>query len=263
MNKNCSVIVNTCDKYEDAWFPFFELVKKYWKGCQYIFYLNTESKQYTHDGLNVTVINENRASCYNASWGVRMKNCLKQIESKYVILLLEDFFLQDNVDQAELDSCIQMMENDENIKAIYFKQIDGYSTVYPKDQQYFIMSGKKRYILNLQAGLWRTEDLYALIDDNDTPWSFEEEGASRVSEKDVFLCSTRGTHTDMSNCAFPYLTDRRTGFGIWAGKWLWNNNKLFKKNGIEIGDIKLDRFTRIDMCKYYLQRLSQVITNKK
>ena len=67
----------------------------------------------------------------------------------------------------------------------------------------------------------------------------------------------------MSNCAFPYLTDRRTGFGIWAGKWLWNNNKLFKKNGIEIGDIKLDRFTRIDMCKYYLQRLSQVITNKK
>lgn len=263
MHSNCSVIVNTCDKYEDAWFPFFELIKKYWNGCPYPIYLNTESKTYIHEGLNVNVINENRSSSTKGFWGARLKACLKQIESKYVILLLEDFFLQDNVAQTDLNSCIQMMENNKNIKAIYFKQIAGYTTIYPENHQYFIMCEKKRYLLNLQAGLWRREDLYSLIDDKDSPWSFEEDGSFRVSEKDIFLCSTRGTHTDMANCVFPYLTDRRVGYGIWAGKWLWNNNKLFKRNGIKMGEIKLDKFTRIDMCKYYLGRFSQMITNKK
>lgn len=256
----CTVIINTCDKYEDAWFPFFELVKKYWKGCTYSFILNTETKNFVYDGLNVTVINCN--SLQAKSWGARFKNCLNKIESKYVILLLEDFFLQENVNQKELDDCINMMDSNDKIKVIYFKQIDGYTDIYKQNPRYFHMKENKRYKLNLQAGIWRKNDLYSLIDNNDSPWSFEEEGSKRVDTKDIYLCSTRGTHTDMSNCVFPYLTDRRTGYGIWAGKWLWNNDNLFRKNGIKIDHISMVKFTKIDMLKYYLHRIRQEISKK-
>lgn len=261
-DENCSVLVNSCDKYEDAWYPFFELIKRYWKGCPYLFYLNTETKKYDHQGVNLTVINDSASDRKN-SWGKRLKHCLEQVDSQYVILLLEDFFLQQDVNQSELDSCIKMMEENENIKAVYYKQIDGYNNVYAPNPLYYHMNEKKRYILNLQAGLWRVKDLYSLIDDNDSPWSFEEEGATRVNEDDIFLCSTRGTHTDMTNCIFPYLTDRRTGYGIWAGKWLWNNNKLLKKNGVKIDNISLENFTRLDMVKYYINRVYQNIINVK
>lgn len=261
-NVNCSVLLNTCDKYEDAWYPFFELTKKYWGGCQYPFYLNTEKKNYTHSGIDLTVINPSSDESEAISWGMRLRHCLSNIKTKYVILLLEDFFFQAPVNQQEIDSCIQMMDANERIKAIYFKQIDGYQTVYSENPNYFIMSEQKRYILNLQAGLWKTEELTSLIGEIDSPWSFEEEGSSRVSKEDIFLCSTRGTHKDMSNCAFPYLTDRRTGYGIWAGKWLWNNNSLFKRNGIEVKNISLEKFTRFDMLNYYMHRIREGISGK-
>lgn len=262
MNNICTVVVNSCDKYEDAWYPFFELSKKYWKGCEYPFILNTESKNYNHSGINLSVVNYKPTEGHMSSWGARFRNCLANVHSKYVIILLEDFFFQKEVDQKEIDSCIEMMENNSHIKAIYFKQIDGYKEVYDENPLYFHMKEKKRYILNLQAAIWRTEDLIAFTHESDSPWSFEEEGSSRVGADDIFLCSTRGTHTDMSNCAFPYLTDRRTGFGIWAGKWLWNNNKLFKQNGIELPSLHMDKFTRIDMLKYYMHRISQEITKR-
>lgn len=255
-----SVLINSCDKYEDAWYPFFELVKKYWPQTNCPFFLNTERKGYKHEGIDLTVLN-----CLSGSesipWGKRIKDCLERIETPYVILLLEDFFFQREVDQEELCSCIRMMEENKDIVAIYFKQIEGYTKNFELNQKYYIMSENKRYKLNLQAALWRREELLSLVFDNDSPWSFEEDGAARVlhTEK-IFLCSKHGTHTNMDGCVFPYLTERRLGYGIWASKWLWNNEKLFRKSGIAIKPISLERFTPFDMLKYYIRRVKEKIT---
>ena len=53
----CSVLVNSCDKYEDAWMPFFKLAVKYWPNCQYRYYLNTERKAFKVSGVDVEVLN--------------------------------------------------------------------------------------------------------------------------------------------------------------------------------------------------------------
>lgn len=42
---NCAILLSTCDKYEDAWLPFFTLFKTYWKECTFPIYLNTETKR--------------------------------------------------------------------------------------------------------------------------------------------------------------------------------------------------------------------------
>ena len=255
VNNICSVLINSCDKYEDAWYPFFELVKKYWKDCEYPFYLNTESKNYKHDGVSLTVIN---CTVDGASWGKRLKDCLKSISSKYVILFLEDFFLQREVNQNELDACIRMMEENDKFTAIYFKQIAGFKKNYEGNVRYFLMDENKMYKLNLQAGLWRKKDLEALVADDDTPWEFEFVGQNRLEGKDcLFLCSRAGTHYNYKGAVFPYLTGRTTGYGIWAGKWLWNNNKLFQKNGLTVKDVNLELFTRKDMLKYYMRRIKE------
>jgi len=37
-NKKCSLLINTCDNYDDTWIPFFTLLSNYWGGVrtQYI-----------------------------------------------------------------------------------------------------------------------------------------------------------------------------------------------------------------------------------
>ena len=116
--KECTVLINSCDKYEDAWYPFFELVKKYWRGCNYHFFLNTETKQYSHSGIDLTVINTHSNNA-TPSWGKRTKECLQQISSPYVLLLLEDFFFQRDVNQKEFEKCIQMLKDNPELTAIY------------------------------------------------------------------------------------------------------------------------------------------------
>lgn len=260
MSNNCSVLVNSCDKYEDAWLPFFKLIQKYWPDCPYPFYLNTEHKNFSIDGLNVRVLNIEELCDSKLSWGKRLKICLSRIPSKYVILFLEDFFLQADVNQKELERCLDLMESDSRYVAIYFKQISEFTQNCDWEPNYFLMSENKMYKLNLQAGLWRKDALEALLEDNDSPWSFEFEAQERVVEENsIFLCSKAGTHTDFKGAVFPYLTGRTTGYGIWTGKWLWNNDKLFRKNGIETGPISLERFTRWDMLIYYLNRVKQEI----
>lgn len=264
MNKDkCVVLLNTCDKYEDAWYPFFELIKKYWKGCNFPFYLNAESKSYSHDGINLTTINWIGHGENVNSWGARLLNCLNQIDSEYVILLLEDFFLQSSVDETELEKCIKKMDNNPDIVAIYFKSIFGFKSDYSEDSKYYIMKEELDCKLNLQAGLWRKKELQKLVLENDSPWTFEEEGYRRVNSNQVFLCSKVGTHTNYEGCVFPYLTARHLGFGIWGGKWLWNNDKLFKENGIQIKGISLERFTKFDLFKYYCRRAIEKVSKKK
>lgn len=258
-NNICSVLINTCDKYEDAWYPFFELVKKYWSNCTYKFYLNTEKKEYNHNDIELTVLNQlGDANISSIRWGERLKSSLNYIDTPFVILLLEDFFLQDFVDFLELENCIKMMEQDENLVAIYFKRIKGFTESYSENSNYFIMNENKKYKVNLQAGIWRKSELQKLIYRDDSPWSIEENGQNRIENtKMKFLCSKKGTHSSCKDCVFPYLTDRKLGYGIWRGKWMWKNNKLLNRNGIKLNKISMDKFTRFDMILYYFYKLKE------
>ena len=43
---NVAVRVNSCDKYEDAWNPFFKLFSIMWPDCPYDIYLNSTNFEY-------------------------------------------------------------------------------------------------------------------------------------------------------------------------------------------------------------------------
>lgn len=43
-----TLLVSSCDKYEDTWHPFFELLHIYGNGFSCPIVLNTEKKQYSN-----------------------------------------------------------------------------------------------------------------------------------------------------------------------------------------------------------------------
>ena len=43
--KRATIVVFSCDSYEDVWNPFFTLMNKYWKNCKYDIILNSKKYQ--------------------------------------------------------------------------------------------------------------------------------------------------------------------------------------------------------------------------
>lgn len=224
MKELCSVLVSSCDKYEDAWLPFFTFFKQSWCNCPYPVYLNTETKQYHDNSVPVHMLN------YTAgSWSSRLKKALQAIKTKYVILLLEDFFLLDKVNEEAVSESIALMQKDKRIAVIDFS-LDKKSAgkPYPSNGNFCERARSSLYFLNCQAAIWRRRDLIKFLSPYESPWQFELFGSRRVHlyRKTFLLRNYR------SDCVFHYSFNINTGYGIYRGKWLRSNIKLFEDHHI-------------------------------
>jgi hypothetical protein len=256
MNRNCTVIVNSCDKYEEAWGPFFSLMRKYWRNLCFEIVLNTETKQYHREDIKITCINSPAEA---KTWGARAKYVLQQIKTPYVIILLEDFFLQDYVNNDEIESCISKMDSNPNIAVFYFKKITGFDEISEEYPEYILMKENKQYKLNCQAAMWRRKVLIDLLDENESPWDFESFGQIRcVNLEQKFYCRRNGSYLTYKGDVFPYLWSIATGYGICKSKWLWNNKKLFKKHNIQY---EMKTLPKLYKSKYFFQKYYEVMIN--
>ena len=99
-----TILVNSCDLYEDAWNPFFRLLQIQWPNCPKNITLNTESKIYKDSYFNVKSIYPPK----EMKWGERLIYALNKIDSKF-ILFFRGFFLLDKVNEEIIASAIKFM----------------------------------------------------------------------------------------------------------------------------------------------------------
>ena len=83
-----SILINTCDKFEDCWNPFFKLFKLYWPDCSGIIYLNTEYKDYSYPGLNIIpvkgCVKHQIPHNKRATWSQCLKWALEEMDTDIV-----------------------------------------------------------------------------------------------------------------------------------------------------------------------------------
>ena len=65
------------------------------------------------------------------SWTSRLRQALEKLESKYVILLLDDFFIRNKVEQQRIDSIIKSYKPD---TAVYNLELTSYIS---KNKKFF------------------------------------------------------------------------------------------------------------------------------
>ena len=209
-----TILVNSCDAYSDLWLPFFTLLKKYWPGEIPPIILNTETKNFSFPGLDIQKAVLTETDC--EAWGKRFKASLKQIPTKYVLIFLEDFWLEKTVDIAGLNACVAAMEQDKSIKSFSFVP-----TLWDniKDGQYENFELRKRmghFLVNLQVGLWRTSELYDLALDNETPWQFGTNATYRASKGvrkgDKYYAAIDG-------CPQVFTYNWKPGGAVHRGRW--------------------------------------------
>ena len=232
-DKAISVIINSCDKYEDAWIPFFTLFKKYWPNCPYSIFLNTETKSFSFDGLNIICLN---TGSEQLTWSNRLIKSLKKIHTTYVIMMLEDFFLLDYVKQDEIEKALEWIEQARDISCFQFYPNPQLTSV---DDHCFPGYAKRdlkgKWWLRCQAALWKRKDLLKYLNPNESAWQFEEYGTNvaKLYNKRFYNC------IDKAIMPFVYDVDRTTGYGLYEGTWLKSNFDLFEKEGIPVDFSKM------------------------
>ena len=240
-----TVLVCSCDKYEDTWQTFAKLLKKYWPDFDYRLILNTESKNFEYDGLSFETFNLYESG-QNVDYGERIRAHLKRITTPYTLLLLDDFFIREPVDTKKIKEIIGYMDNDPAIATFNF---DFIADPHNKEAPYpgFILRPEVcQYKLNMQAGIWRTDVLYDLWRDSDSPWVWELYGTCRsFNNKYKYYCLS-----DLSFSPIKYGKEKVL-FGVFKGKWIKDDVcPLFEKEGIEIDLEKRGFYT--DDCKSFV-----------
>ena len=215
-----SVLIYSCDKYSDAWGPFFTLFFRYWD-CPYPVYLATETEQCLLP--DVKTINTEAET-----WTERIRAAVEQIPTEYVIGMCEDFFFRRPVKQYIIDSCLKYIKRFSNIACFNFeKDYDGASST-----GLFSCFGKKpsghNFQKSCQPTLWRKSMLLELLDCKMNPWEWED---SETTDNYEFYVYTG----DLSGIAFDYGLYKRNLFGIVRGKWVREDVvPLFQKEGIDV-----------------------------
>ena len=250
---NCTIIVNSCDAYSDTWYPFFKIFSKEWPDCRFPIILNTETASYNYGDLNIRCpqLYKNLPA---PTWSKRLLDTLNLIDTDYVILLMDDFFLTGKVDSSEIDFIIEEMDSDKSIGVCYVSPMNPIHTVDDKHIDFgghrgyseraktankctFIRDFVKPYekkdlrglnLVNAQAGVWRKGFLKKTLHPAETAWDWECYGtlrAYRFKEKFISVLPERKI--------VPYEWSK--GNGIMQGVWVPEVVKpLFDRHGIDI-----------------------------
>lgn len=223
-----TLLVNTCDAYSDLWNPFFTLLKRYFVPLEMKILLNTESKTYAFDGLNIQTVHSAAPS-----YGARMRAALEQIRTEYVFLMLDDFFVRQPVRLDRMEQIVSWMDQDPDI--VYFNSdmtpaaIDMELDRYPGFRR---LPGGSRYTLNLQAAVWRTKKLKKYWRYDVSPWEWEERCNVLTARagREKFYC----LHTEQGRF-IDYGYHPGEWMGVCHGKWVEKDVvPLFRKEHIEV-----------------------------
>ncbi len=249
-----SILVNSCDRYEEVWNPFFTLLFKYWKSKDIPrVFLNTETKSYCN--YEVTSLNSKEES-----WSSRLIESLNKIGTTYVLLLLDDFFIMENINVREIYNILSLLDSNKEVGGVYLKKIAGSSNLAKYDDRYLVLDKKMgKYYLNFQASIFRKDVLLKMLVPQYSPWEIEE-NAKYNTVDEILLCDSVGDYKDCSNDTIPYLWALESGYGICKSKWLWNNGKLFKRNNVSYERKELGYISHLD---YLCQKTKHFLIKRK
>jgi hypothetical protein len=168
------VLVVSCDRYADLWRPFFELFWRRWPDCAGPVYLGTNFESF--DDPRVRTLHVGR----DVTWAASVSQMLDQIPSDYVIVLLEDFLLMQQVHNARVERLVDLARA-EQVGCLRLYSIFPPETTLEAYPEVGEFAPRENWRITAQAAIWRVETLRRLLVPGFSAWDFELVG-SQMSE---------------------------------------------------------------------------------
>lgn len=219
-----TMLILSCDKFSDLWEGHIKLLERNWpdRGVRTCIVTDCETGCCFE---NVEIIVE--ANCLE--WSDRLKQALTQINTEYVFVTLDDYFLLEKVDNKKIADLVHIMDAE---------QID-YVRLFPhpksatkgklrEHQKVFWIDTNVTYSVNLYSGIWKKSFLEKTTDEPRSAWLYEVRLARIARE-----CKARCTVSH--NREFVILDVVR------KGKLLHKAARYFRKNpGLYNGNRKVN-----------------------
>lgn len=233
-NNKFSILINTCDNFEDCWKPFFVLFKSYWPEYKGKIYLNTEYKEFSYSGLDIVctkVCEVNHVSKNErATWSQCLMWALQQIGTDLLLYMQEDYFLKGKVKNNIVEDFASLMLKNADIKCIHLTDQSVITTNKSKYDNLYNVASKQRYRVSCQAALWQKSELTNIIRVKESAWEFEEFGSKRSTLLGGSYYAVDPGRVKLNEFEIiPYIFT-----GIIQGRWFEEIIPLFKRHGIEI-----------------------------
>lgn len=244
-DERISMLVCSCDLYEDVWEPYFRLIHKNWPEHPEKCFLMTEEKKYNCGFMNVKTV----CSGKEKVWSKRLQQALDIIDSEYVLFSLEDYFVHGKVNQEAFVDAVKQMDAHPKWGGVWFHPIRK-GVVYPDEYEREVAYRKAKLFrtgrTNMMIILYRKSYLQKLLVTNEDAWSFESNSniRSMVAGADII-------HYRINDSApvFKYYNKFIDGVGITQRKWLDKTHEIFEMNGIM--DVDYSRLGVLDSSTAY------------
>lgn len=181
MHNNVAILIPSCDKFSDVWPIFFELFDKYWPQCPFKIYLGTNYLEYKNK-KNISTIKIGK----DISWADNTRKMLSFLEEEYVIILLDDFFLNKKIDNHKLNKIIDLaiqhkfayIRLEPNPPGTNFKRVEKFIRIGE-------ISRNAPYSITTQPGLWQIKILEKFLLPGYSIWDFEMKGSERYKRTNL------------------------------------------------------------------------------
>lgn len=236
MLQRLTMLVNSCDAYEDVWDLFFESIRVQWPECKYDIVLNTETFSYSYKELPINVHNYRRKFAKKDRWGERFRRTLRDIDTEYVLTFLDDFVLTEPVKNPGLiEQILDFMDSNPDVTVVYLDAFPKWCFLLEEDKSlpgFGKMPQVCSYKLSTAVAVWRRERLLSLIKDFETPWEWEMNASYRACRMQCgeFYAVVDALEDIPRNIMFSF----QHGGAIRRGLWNVDTPQLARKYGIDI-----------------------------
>lgn len=222
-----TILVVSYDGYQDLWPDFFNCKNTYWPDCPFETVLanNTANVEFS----DVRVINCGS----DALWSTRTRQALGQINSKYVLFLLEDFYIAKKVDNNLVFGALELMKK-QNIRYYKLLSLSKIRTTHFGGLKHlYAIPANYRYGISLMAAIWDTELLKEKVGVKDyNPWKFEIDRNDEALQADSSLVGVYDNRNILNICHMvvqgKYLPNALTKMRN-RGYHLLNTNRTIMK----------------------------------
>ena len=209
-----SILVMSCDKNSDLWYPFHYCIEKYWSNHPNIIY----STEKTYNPYYKTI-------CKNYpfnKWTKRVWDTVKEIDSEYILLMVDDIFIQNKVDNDLINSLTEYLHD--NYASVNIESSFDKNDI-PINDLLCLRNPTGKFKLSCMCQLWQKKALLDLFNCEYDPWKMEKIDNTKdylfLISKDKYLIDFGRTKDNWK-------------FGVIRGKWSKECKEFFDKEGINI-----------------------------
>lgn len=174
-----NTLILSCDRYKDLWPGFFFQFQKYYPQRGKIYFGCNELIPANFYGREIIVVHAGK----DLDWTSTFRNILNKIDSEYLLITLEDLYLNSAVNETVLDEVQNLIKSDLNVNHV--KCTDTIKGDKQVGKYIFEIKNGVPYKVSL-CGIWNRKYLLNLLQDGESPWDFEVNGSSRAKNDNGF-----------------------------------------------------------------------------